>query len=454
MKKYTISMMLIAIVLLGLLLTGCADNSFASMVDSELFEAVPIMSGENISFSEMEDVGDENYLIWANDTDLSEYQDYLKTLEDEGFKKYVDNGENGIEEYVYMAHYLKDKLLVSVTHFTKLNRTMINVCEDKPLSKHLIYDESYVADNKKDAQTTLTMPELYYAGNSFVFQLKNGHFIVNDGAYEDDLPYLLDYMESLVPKGEKPVVEAWIVSHTHIDHMGVFVAFTDHEDWAKRISVEGVYYTEPSKDAHEVRGNADRTSALTFYTNSMSQILKTQSGDAPEIYRLREGERYYFNDITMDVIYTQDMLSYDDWKTWNATSTILTYTIEGQKIMLTGDTDWECQMMILEIFDDEYFDLTVYQAPHHGGNVYDEFSRHLKVDTVLYPCYATERGIAGLLSRYQQNMFLQSLADEAMCWVEGGVRLSFPYKVGTYERLPMIDWIHSDELPERLQEQE
>lgn len=454
MKKSTICIVLIISVLLILSLTGCAGkvDTFSSIVDTELFATVPIMTGESINFSEAENVGDDNYQIWAYDTTKAEYENYLAVLEKSGFEKYVDNGEDGIEGYIYTKHYLKENLLVVVTHYTKLEDTMITVCENANLSEHLFYKDEYVADNKSGAKTTLTMPELHKAANSFVFQLKNGHFIVNDGGYKADLPYLLDYLESLVPKGEKPVVDAWIVSHSHLDHMEVFIAFSENEKWCDRIYLNGVYYVDPSKGAHEVRGASSSTSALSFYVDTVPALFKTSDGDMPKIYRMYEGERYYFNDITMDVVYTQDMLSYEDWKTWNASSTVLTYTIEGQKVFLTGDTDWECQMMLLDIFDDSYFDFTVYQAPHHAGNVYNEFSRHLTVDTILYPTYNIKRYLnSSVLGRYMQNAYLQSIAGEALGFVEGGVVLEFPYEVGTYQRLPLIDWIYDKELPARLQ---
>ena len=67
----------------------------------------------------------------------------------------------------------------------------------------------YVKDNKEGAKTTFHMLELHDLGNSFLFQLKNGHFIISDGGRKTDLPYLLDYLGSLVPEGEKPVIEGW-----------------------------------------------------------------------------------------------------------------------------------------------------------------------------------------------------------------------------------------------------
>lgn len=451
MKKIAKSMILAISMMLAILLTGCSDESFASIVDSELFKKVPLMNGENVRYSELEDVGGGNYLIWAYDTSLEEYKSYLQVLEEDGYKKHVDNGEDGLEGYVYTAHYQKDNLLVVATYMPKLESTTITACEDAQVSKKLTYDDSYVADNIADAKTTLTMPELYNAGNSFVFQLKNGHFVINDGGDENDVEYLLDYLESKAPKGQKPIIEAWIITHSHNDHMGVFLALSDNPKLFNRFYVEEVYFTESNEVSHDERGGSSNPGAHTFYSKTVPSMMKSTKGDAPNVYRMRTGERYYFNDITMDVVYTLDLLNYEEWKTWNATSTVLMYTIEGQKVLMTADTDYECQRLMLDIYDDEYFDVTVYQTPHHGGNVYNEFSRHLKVQTILYPSPDLGRNVGALLGRFRQNEFLKSLAKESMNWTDGGVVLTFPYEVGTYERLPLTEWIHHEELPARLQ---
>lgn len=447
MKRRAFILVCIICLLLGLTLTGCADDTFETIVDSEMFVDVPLMTGEKINFSEVQDVGGENYLIWAYDTNLDEYKDYLKLLEKNKYTKYTDNGEEGIENYVYTAHYQKDNLLVVVTHYTKLNATMISACKDAVLSEHLLYKDEYVKDNISDAKTTFTMLELADGGNSFVFQLKNGHYIINDGGTKINLPHLLDYLETNAPNGEKPIIDAWIISHSHVDHMGVLQVFMKLRSWAERIRVEGVYFTEASEAAHEERRGTGNVSPLTYSSKNAGLLFKTSEGETTPFHRMREGERYYFNDITMDVIYVQDILDYKEWTTWNATSTVLMYTIEGQKVFLTADTDYECQMLMLDIFDDSYFDLTIYQAPHHGGNVYDNFTRHLTIESAVKPSGGFAGWSGGLLSRYTQNQFLGSRVKEYVAFGDGGVTFTFPYEAGNYERLPLVDRsIYEEEL--------
>lgn len=450
MKKRMIITMLSICVFFGIVLVGCTNRkaTFSSVTTSEIFKTIPIMNGEKVEFSDVEDVGGGNFMITAKNTSLTEYYDYLAVLDDRDFKKYVDNGKDGIEGYIYTSHYMKDDLLVVVNYFSKMEKTTITVGEQQKVSQHLFYKDEYVKDNIAGAKTTFTMPELYTAGNSFIIQLKNGHFIINDGGMKDDLPYLLDYLDSLVPKGEKPIVDAWFISHAHTDHMGVMLAFYENKEYVDRVYVEEVYYTEMSEAAQKGDASSyDKADVLSFYSITVPGILKSSDGDAPELYRFRLGEKYYFNDITIDVIFTPDILPYTEWKTWNATSVVLMYNIEGQKMMLNGDIDWECQEVLLETFDDPYFDMKIYQTPHHGGNVYNEFSSHLKMDTIIYPSFEYERGKTTLLGRFVQNEFLRLRAKESLAWGDGGVVLTFPYEVGTYKKLPLTDWIYHETGP-------
>jgi hypothetical protein len=75
--------------------------------------------------------------------------------------------------------------------------------------------------------------------------------------------------------------------------------------------------------------------------------LKTADGGKPEVYKPRVGERYYFNDITIEMVYSQELLDSAEWKTWNAGSFVQMFNIEGQKVLITADTEFECQEIII-----------------------------------------------------------------------------------------------------------
>ena len=416
-------------------------STFSVHTDYEVFQNVPIMTGKNLKFSEARDVGGGDYKIDVNSTTMDEYQQYLSLLEKKGFTKKLDNGENGLEGFVYTSHYQKDDVLVVVTHITKLSQTIITACEDTTLSEYLFYDEAYVADNIASAQTILHVPEMESVGNSMVIQLKNGRFILYDGGLEGELPYLLDYMESLVPEGEKPIIDAWLISHAHADHMGILKTFANNKSYGERVYIENVFFNAPSNRAIEIQKGYDSVQQMVTFCNSASAYLKSTDGNGPKTYRTRLGERYYFNDFTIDIMYSQELIPPEEWDTWNSTSTVYMFTIEGQKMMLTGDVDWECQLLYMDMYDSKYFDLTLYQAPHHGKNVFNEVSSYYDtIRTVIYPTYVSgsNSSDSSFLGRWVQNEYLKSVSLESMSWGDGTKILTFPYEVGTAKSLPVM----------------
>lgn len=416
-----------------------SSNDLGQYSESDLFQAVPVMRRGDISYTKATDVGGGDFMITAIDTTLSDYQEYLLILEENGFQKLVDNGENGIEGFVYTSHYQKKGLLVIVSHIVNLKKTEITATDNTSLSEHLTYDDSYVAENRAEARTSFHLLEMKEVGNSFVFQLKNGHFILMDGGKEGEITYLLDYLEELAPENEKPVVEAWFISHAHLDHMGVFKAFAGNSDYAERIFVENVFFDLPSDEAVEIAGTYDSVNEILIYCKAVPQYLKQSDGSATNLYHPRLGERYYFNDLTIDMIYTMELLPPEEWDTWNATSTVMMLMIEEQKVMLTADTDWCSQLVYTEMYDKEYFDLDVYQVPHHGINVYKQIIHRLgNIKTAFWPTRAvgTVNSEGTFIGRKTQNEYMVSVVEEAISWENGTKVLTFPYVKGSAVTLP------------------
>lgn len=402
-----------------------------------LFQNVPAMTKKDIIYTEAAEVGGGDYLITAESTLLEDYKDYLSVLEKDGFKKVLDNGEEGLEGFVYTAHYQKDNLLVIVSHIVNLKKTTITATENTILSENLYYDEE-AAKTQSSAKTSLHVFELKSAGMGFAFQLKNGHFILYDGGTAAELPYIIEHMESLVPEGEIPVIDAWFISHAHIDHMGVLNAFAQNKNYAERVHVESVYFTEPSDKAEKLQGTVDGVTSNLIFCRTAAEYLKNSEGNRPDMYRPRTGERYYFGDITADIIYTPELLAEELWDTWNASSVAMMFTIEGQKVLLTGDADWCSQMVYTEMYDKDYFELAVYQVPHHGINVYRQMSNRLgKIGTAVYPSKGVsgDAGEASFTGRKPQNEHLMSISEEAFGYGDGTKILTFPYQVGTAKTL-------------------
>ena len=220
--------------------------SFSAYTDVEEFQNVPAMVVQGTSIGDAEDYGNGTYLLGVSGTTEQNYEDYLATLEQAGYKKHSDNGEDKMEGYARTASYTKDDITVTVSHAITIDKTYISATKNGTLSEHLIYKDEYVADNVAGAQTELYLVELYESGNSYIIKLKNGHFIVHDGGYEVEGQYLVEFLESLTDGDQKPVIEAWFISHAHEDHHGAMVKIAMDSKLSSRLIVQGVYFNTPS----------------------------------------------------------------------------------------------------------------------------------------------------------------------------------------------------------------
>lgn len=406
-----------------------------------VFPEIPMMEGTSITMSAPENSGDGNYTIIFEGTTKKDYDAYLTTLTEMGYEKFADNGE-GLAGVVFQATYTKDKWAVTVIHVKKQKKTYLSICYDQPLSERLIYKKEYASGIKPDACTKLHMMELWWFGNSFVIQLKNGHFIISDGGWYFETAYLVDYLEALVPKGEKPVVEAWLVSHAHVDHCGVFRELGG--EFAERIYVEGIYYSVVSDELYK---KDQGTRVDTAFMKLAATRLRNVDGKPTKFYRPHTGQRLYFSDITVDVLHTHEELWHNDATgDINDTSTWFMLNIEGQKCLLTGDGEKGSMKTIMATYDRAYLDVDVMTLMHHGFNTNDEFTDYCKVKTLLL----TVRDKLPVC-RANENNYLKENVEEYFAWGDGTKVLTFPYTIGNYETLPNNKWKYHDPSTRREQ---
>lgn len=433
MKKFRMITIIGVMLLMGLL-TGCSGSvTYSELTDVEVFQDVPILDVEGAKTSYANDYGDGNYVIKVTGTNKGDYDAYLTLLEENGFKKYVDNGD-GFDGTVFNTTYTKDNLVLQVLQLEKINTTYLCAGTDNPLSKHLFYSDEYVANNIDGAKTTLHNVEMYFFGNSFIIQLKDGSFILNDGGYDYDAPYLFDYLEELAPKGEKPVITALVISHAHRDHIGWFKTIkANYSDYEGRVLIEGVYYNEPNEEVVAYEGKVDGVANL----KEVITHFKTTDGKTPEIYRMSTGQRYYFNDITMDVVLTQEQLLFKDYEDgFNESSTWVNYTIEGQTFMFGGDSGPAGMKKMVEVYSKDYLTVNFFSALHHGYNNRVDFAEYITIkDVLMY----SERKIFTEGTR----AILAEGTKEIHSYGEGTMVYTFPYTEGTAECLGNNLWLYN-----------
>lgn len=416
------------------MITSYYDSTYPDWDGEKIFREVPGMDRWKGEISEPADYGAGNYVVTASNTRKEEYQAFLVAVKEGGFSEYVAQELYG---KVFCAVYVKGRLVLTVTHMAKINRTYISACYDLPLSPHLQYSEEYKKENLPNAKTTLHIPELWTFGNSFIFKLKNGNFIVSDGGARCEVGYFLDYIETLTEDGKKPVIEAWFISHAHVDHSGVLERIGAVPEYAERIYVEGLYYNRPNDCVLALQPSTRIDIRLM---EKAAQTLRTTDGGHPKIYRPQTGQRYYFSDISIDILLGQEQVLCENYyqRDFNDSSTWCMFNIEGQKGLFGGDGGTGAMDVILGAYDREDLELDLFATLHHCLNTMDYFTDYCTIKTALFTRASDSK------TRAEDNEHLKEVSQEWFTRAEGPRVLTFPYEVGTSQILPHFEWIYNE----------
>ncbi|MBQ9544298.1 MAG: bacterial Ig-like domain-containing protein [Clostridia bacterium] len=315
-----------------------------------------------------EDKGHGEYTVTRTGTTLSTAQSIVSSLESRGFVKVYENTVLGD---VYLAQLTKGDSLVSVNQLIKQSKTVISAMANQPLSDHLI--DQYRDTAKSGAQNSLHMIKMNYFGDSFVIKLKNSHFIVIDGGIPSyELGDLLTYIESITPAGQKPVIEAWLGTHMHADHTYVVAGFNDHPGWTSRLSVEAFYFNEPSDGVNNLDSGVYKEIAATHKAIS---LLRTADGEVPKLYRPTIGQRYWFCDVSVDIVLSQEMIPLGSYTGgFNDSSTFYLITLDGKTFLDGGDGHQADMTFLMNTYDYTDMQVDYFKALHHGYNTWNNFT--------------------------------------------------------------------------------
>lgn len=186
--------------------------------------------------------------------------------------------------------------------------------------------------------------------------------------------------------------------------------------------MEGIYLSEPNQN----RLSVDASNDSFALARREFEHLKTTGGATTPIYRLYTGQRYAFEGLNMDVVFTQDTLpiaSYKHKDVVNTTTTGLMFTTDtGHKIYIGGDQTTDNTNWIQESYGVSLFsDLNVFATFHHGSYNVTDFVKWMgrsstnQFDVVLYPT----RSIPYVDTTGSINYYLNQSAKKSYAFGDG-----------------------------------
>ena len=201
---------------------------------------------------------------------------------------------------------------------------------------------------------------LFYSGEGmgFVFEADDGSLLVYDGGMDYDGEMVLDYLKEITGS-DKPVVDAWFVSHAHDDHAFAAKGIAlRHKD---EITVKKFIYNFPPKEYFMTQ-----EPGCCRVLDLFDQTIEIFGAEKVIVHR---GDSFTFGTMKIDVIFTwEDLLPISEEPTQNCndTSTVFKMTANGQTAIFLGDAEYpQSRSMLEKIPEDLKSDIC--QASHHGS---------------------------------------------------------------------------------------
>ena len=296
------------------------------------------------------------------------------------------------------------------------------VCE--PHSGYFDFHDEYGTGK---VQPLMTQIDLEDFGESVVFRLSDGRFIVFDGGREFE-PDADKLMECLISQSvlETPTVAAWILTHPHIDHYSGF--FIAEEKYRGKFKVENIIFNFPDAGDDDIKRipgmEKERERLKRFY----SSIAETGAA----VYKAHTGQVFKVGDAVMEMLFTPDDIVDSFIEDINTISLVVKLTLANQCIMMCADA-YLPLAHLAEKFGD-YLKCDILQPAHHmfiGGDV-DTYEL-MDPRVVVVPSF--EYDVFKRISPYQnickkENLFLfyDLNVEDFFTGATGNVVLKLPYE--------------------------
>ena len=215
-------------------------------------------------------------------------------------------------------------------------------------------------------------------GMSYVILAADGSVIVVDGGMYDGDPEILIAQLEKITGADKPVVDAWFVTHNHMDHTFCFIACA--EKYSDRLTVKKLVYdfydaglysvVQPPCAEELVRFEA----AIDVFG---AQRVRPAAGDVME-----------YGKTKIEILYTASDLPIVNGGVGmrvNDTSLVFRVVAEGQSVLFLGDVEKAGNDVMIKKYGAS-LKSDVCQVAHHGASSSTlEFYRLVDPQILLWP---------------------------------------------------------------------
>ena len=374
------------------------------------------------------DLADACYMLYANDTDLTEFEAYYQVLENAGYTRVAYNkmAEN------HFASYVNDEMIVHASYLASGKDVRVTI--EKKYATDIFVESAY----EKVCEPTVTLvglegyggiagtvPGTFYGnpiGLLMIFRLEDGRFIVVDGGgmADETVSLIYDNLYELAVDKDNIVIAAWMLTHAHGDHVGGFTMFTNSAR-KSQVTVQNIIHhfstNEQYKNCNDAGRAAETRPLMRAYKGA--NIIKAHAGQVLKV-----------GGAEIEILCTSGELEPYTLQDHNTTSVVFRVTAQDNSVMVLGDASYITCSFLVKHYGD-YLKSDMVQLSHHGyaGGTVALYDKVL-ADVVLWPggVGGFDGGLEPEDLRYREsNAHAIFLADEVYVAGEAVYTLTMPY---------------------------
>ena len=215
-----------------------------------------------------------------------------------------------------------------------------------------------------DGEVECTVGQLNNLGGmGYVIRLKDGSFIVSDGGDIGNTASLYNYLTKYNTREGKPVIRAWILTHSHCDHYGIFEGFAQNAKYSGGVIVENIIMAPLNKDVFTDLNANDEKGYLAYVFPKSVQRFK-----GAKVTFAHTGMEFTFCDLKMQFILTPENLYKNTTElgvSSNNTSIVTRMYKNDYDVLFTADMMKEGADFVMQAYGD-FLKCDMVTAAHHG----------------------------------------------------------------------------------------
>ena len=360
---------------------GIRDVEFS---ESELEHSARISTFMSRRFDiENKDMGDGSYMYVAKSATRQQFSDYLSELVEAGFTYYTDSriGNN------FFVTFATKTQIATAMYLAAAREVRVVVDDRSKFSLHGLEKDNEYNDLGCNSLTVVAIEETGWPGGmGYIMELADGTFLVIDGGYyngsnvsKSSANWFYKTLKKVANDPDNVTVAAWLITHPHSDHYGAFVAMTEKSEYMQGIHIEKLIYNTP---ADEYKTSTGSTGAVSMIESS------AKKWGVEKLIKAHPGQIHYVKDAKITVYGSADIVVPQSFDITNVNNLNVVTMVDymGKRALYLGDSQ-EVQNPILARLYGKELKTDILQLAHHGYNNTDagEVYSFADPDIVFWP---------------------------------------------------------------------